>query len=283
MKKLLALTARHTSVLLMVCLLLTASTLVMAGNQKDEKEQMALLLKVLQMEEVTKGDVPRCLLDDKAASSYCRDILRLTDEQYRQDTIRANALIRKASWLNDHQVFPDEKTTRRLIKQHYDPKKLGDIYYWADRILRNVHPRYAIMTGFCDKQLQRRREAMRQTMPTGRLVRLTYKEFGSSRPTPVSYVLRHDSITGRWQLNGREVDDNVAAQVRTLAERHHAYQCLTTYDEPPSFPDAPLTLGGPPSWSFYCQFEGGVIQTGSECMPLPEGCAVLVQYLKDIR
>ena len=79
------------------------------------------------------------------------------------------------------------------------------------------------------------------------------------------------------------MDDNVAAQVRTLAERHHAYQCLTAYDEPPSFPDAPLTLGGPPSWSFYCQFEGGVIQTGSECMPLPEGCAVLVQYLKDIR
>ena len=42
MKKLLALTARHTSVLLMACLLLTASTLVMAGNQKDEKEQMPL-------------------------------------------------------------------------------------------------------------------------------------------------------------------------------------------------------------------------------------------------
>ena len=37
MKKLLAIVARHTSVLLMVCLLLTASTLVMAGNQKDEK------------------------------------------------------------------------------------------------------------------------------------------------------------------------------------------------------------------------------------------------------
>ena len=42
MKKLLAIVARYTSVLLMACLLLTASTLVMAGNQKDEKEQMAL-------------------------------------------------------------------------------------------------------------------------------------------------------------------------------------------------------------------------------------------------
>ena len=37
MKKLLAIVARYTSVLLMVCLLLAASTLVMAGNQKDEK------------------------------------------------------------------------------------------------------------------------------------------------------------------------------------------------------------------------------------------------------
>ncbi len=263
-------------------MLLSSPLLLVAGGKKEQQEQMRRFVEMMQMEEATHVDIPDILKDDQKASDYCRGILFLTDEQYSQDTATVNAIIRNAQWISARQFSPDEKTEKKLIKKKYDPQKLLDIYQWADMVHHLVHPRYAILTGFCEKQLQRRRDARKQTMPTGRLVRFAYNEHGSSRPTPVDIVLECDSASGRWLLNGREVADSVAVEVRSLAEQHQTYKCLRSYAEPPIFPQAPPVMGGPPSWFFSCKFEGGTIYSESECMPVPYGCAMIVEYLNNV-
>jgi hypothetical protein len=179
-------------------------------------------------------------------------------------------------------IFPDEKTKTKLVKQKYNPDKLDYIYAWADNFLQEVPTRHAILTTFCDKQLQQRREALQHTMPEGQLVSFSYKEYGSSRPTTVEYSLVHDAEAGRWKLNGREVDETIATEICTLIEQHKTYQCMNRYEEAPSFPQAPQPTGGLPSWEFICKFEGGTVVTGSECMPVPESCSAVVSYLRNL-
>ena len=257
-------------------------SLLSANNKKELKEGVRQVISILQMEELTKAEVPRVLLDDEAASEYCRNVLYLSDEEYSKDTARINSIIRDAQWIIWNQIFPDEALTKKLTKQKVNPEKLYDIYDWANKIMQNVHPRYGIMTGYCNKQLQRRREALQQTMPEGRLISFSYREYGSSRPTPIEYVLRRDDTSGYWMLNGKAVADSVADEVRAQAERYQIYKCMKRYEEQPNFPKSPLLLGGPPSWSFDCQFEGGSITSGSECMPVPGSCAAIVAYLRQV-
>jgi len=255
---------------------------LLADNKKAQQEQMRTIIQVLQMEKVAQTEMPAFVSDDQKARDYCQTVLSRSDEEYSQDTACVNKMLRDAQWIHSHVIIPDEKMKKKLVKQKHNPERLDDIYAWADQFLRKVPPRYAILTTFCDKQLQRRREARQRTMPEGRLVSFSYREYGSSRPTTVEYALVHEAEAGCWRLNGHEVDDTVAAEVRTLIERHKTYQCLNRYDEAPSFPQAPPVTGGLPSWEFICRFEGGAVVTGSECMPVPGSCSLIVSYLSKI-
>ena len=187
------------------------------------------------------------LSDDQSARDYCNTVLSRSDEAYAQDTASVNQMLRDAEWIESE-----------------------------------VLERYVILTTFCEKQLQRRHEAQQRVMPEGQLVSFSYREYGSSRPTTVEYALVRDVETSRWTLNGYEVADTVAAGVRALVEHHKTYQCLSRYDEAPSFPQAPPVMGGLPSWEFICRFEEGAVITGSESKPVPESCSLIVSYLSKI-
>lgn len=269
--------------LLLSVLTLLPSMLLIAGGNKEQQEAMQIIMQVLDKESVTTTDVPKILLDDEAAKGYCMSILNISDEQYSQDTARANNVIRNAEWINQNMIMPDEGMTKKLAKKKYDTSRLDGIYCWADDILRNIHPRYGILIGFCNRQLQLRREALQKTMPQGKLVSFYYGEYGSSRPNEVVYELHRDNATNRWLLNGKEVADTVADKVRELAESGKTFQCLSRYMEAPSFPKSPQVMGGPPSWRFSCKFEGGNISSESECMPVPAGCSAIVNYLKTLK
>ena len=255
---------------------------LMADNKKEQQEQMRTIIQLLQMEEDAQAGIPDFVADDQKARDYCQDVLNRSDEAYAQDTAQLNKMLRDAQWVLGHFILPDEKMEKKLIKQNYHPAKLDGIFAWADYFLREVPMRHAVLTTFCDKQLQRRQEARQRTMPEGLLVSLSYREYGSSRPTTLEYALARDADTGGWMLNDQEVDDKVAEEVRALVEQHRTFQCLDRYEEAPSFPQAPQVTGGLPSWEFICKFEKGTIVTGSECMPVPESCSVIVSYLTKI-
>ncbi|MCR4920822.1 MAG: hypothetical protein K5945_03820 [Bacteroidaceae bacterium] len=89
----------------------------MADNKKEQQEQMHLIIEVLTKEEVTRMEVPAFLLDDDAATSYCRDVINHSDEQYAEDTTSANRIIDDAEWIIAHEFFPDEKIKKKLVKQ----------------------------------------------------------------------------------------------------------------------------------------------------------------------
>jgi len=254
----------------------------MADDKKEQQEQMRTIIQVLQKEEVARAEIPAFLSDDQKARDYCNTVLSYSDEAYAQDTAIANSMLREAQWIQSHMIFPDEKMKKSLVKKKYDPAKLDFIYAWADNFLMEVPMRHAILTGYCDKQLQQRKEAQQRAMPEGQLVSFSYREYGSSRPTTVEYALLRDADTGRWKLNGCEVDETVATQIRTLVEQHKTYQCMNRYEEAPSFPQAAQPTGGLPSWEFICKFEGGTVVTGAECMPVPESCSAVVSYLKNL-
>ena len=261
---------------------LLSSLLLTAKGRKEQQELMQAVIRLLQTGEAIRDSVPRFLLDDEAATGYCRDVIYRTDAQYVQDTAAANEVIRKAQWIATNPVFPDEKTKAKLIKQKYAPEKLNDIYSWANRILTEVPNRYGTLTAFCDRQLARKREALARTMPEGRLVELRYEEESHAIPEVAHYLLQRDDSSGRWQLNGHEVPDKVAAEVRQLVEERRAYQCFDQYVDVPPFLRGPIVMGGPPAWNFSCRFEGGSFQTRSDDQPVPGNCAVILDYLKDI-
>ena len=263
-------------------ILFTMPFSLMADNKKEQQEQMRTIIQVLQKEEVAQAEIPAFLSDDQKARDYCKTVLSRSDEAYAQDTAIAISMLCDAQWILSNMVFPDEKVKTKLVKQKYDPEKLDYIYAWADHFLQEVPTRHAILTTYCDKQLQQRKEAQQRAMPEGQLVSFSYREYGSSRPTTVEYALLRDADTGRWKLNGREVDETVATQIRSLVEQHKTYQCMNCYEEAPSFPQAAQPTGGLPSWEFICKFEGGAVVTGSECMPVPESCSAVVSYLRNL-
>jgi hypothetical protein len=255
---------------------------LMTDSKKEQREQMRTIIQVLQKEEVAQTGIPAFLSNDQKARDYCNTVLSRSDEAYAQDTAIANSMLRDAQWVHSNMIFPDEKMKKNLVKKKYDPGKLDFIYAWAEHFLQKVPMRHAILTSYCDKQLQQRREALQRSMPEGQLQSLSYREYGSSRPKTVEYALLRDNETGRWKLNGREVDETAANKIRMLVEQHKTYQCMNRYEEAPSFPQAPLPMGGLPSWEFICKFEGGTVVTGSECMPVPDSCSAIVGYLKNL-
>lgn len=272
----------NASIITAGVLMLLSPLSLMADNKKEQQEQMRLVIEVLQKEEVIRTEIPAFLMDDQAATQYCREVLGRTDEQYAEDTARANKILDNAGWIIEHMVYPEEKVRQKLVKKKYDPVLLDRIYGWAHDILNQAPSRYSALTGFCDYQLKLRREALTRTMPEGQLVCFSYREYGSSRPTEVNYELKREESSGRWLLNGHEVDEVVASELRALVERHETYKCLSRYDDVPSVLSGPPVLGGSPSWELICKFEQGTITTGSENMPVPSSCVAIVSYLNSV-
>lgn len=268
----------------LAAVLLMASTAKLAAQSGREVQAVVnhLISYTERGESIMKEPPPGFLMDDKEASDYCRHVLESSDDKYAQDTARAGRIMREAEWLTKHISRPEGKAERKLAKKGYDLDRIFAVYQWADMMMSSVYPRYDIMKTFCNKQLQRRRKALGRTMPEGALVKFEYGEYGSSRPEPheVQYTLKRGD-DGQWMLNGRETGQNVAEKIRLLAVQNGTYRCLDSYDEPPSFEHAPHLLGGPPSWYFRCTFEGGTISSGSECMPVPVSCSVIVEYVRD--
>ena len=268
----------------LVAVLLMVSAAKLAAQSRKEVQAMVdhVINYTERGERIMKEPLPGFLTDDKEASEYCRYVLGGSDEKYAQDTARANRIVSEIAWLIEHTLRPEGKVERKLAKQGYVLDRIFAVYQWADMMMPQVYPRYDKVKEFCDKQLQKRREALARTMPEGALVKFEYGEYGSSRPEPykVQYTLVR-SDEGRWMLNGKEVGHEVADRIRLLVEQNKSYQCLDSFDEPPPFEQAPHLLGGPPSWYFRCAFEGGTISSRSECMPVPVDFSVIVEYVRE--
>lgn len=284
----------------MMAVLLTIVSVAsaMAVSKKEQKALMEQVVSAIERgEKAVNSEVPAFLLDDMAASLYCIEILCKTDEQYNEDIARANKVIDEAQWVLDNCFMPEGEVEVQLRKKGYTIDRMLYCRHWAEEFTQRIHPRYDIMVSHCELQLKRRREALERPMPEGELVKFEYREYGSSRPTEVLVTLTRVN-SDKWMLNcteeskdvadrirqvHKEVDKEVAVKIRQMAEQSKLYQCLYYYEEQPSFEKAPHLLGGPPSWSFRCVFEGGTISSESECMPVPEGCTEIVNYLRKIQ
>ncbi|MBO7052667.1 MAG: hypothetical protein J6W24_08410 [Prevotella sp.] len=291
-------TANSKHIIIVALLAIVSAAPVLSASKKEQKALMLQLVGAMERgEKAMKSEVPTFLLDDIEASRYCQEILGKSDEQYAQDTARVNKIVGDALWVMDNCFIPDDEVWEKLKKKGYDIGRLYDCRHWAETFIQSIHPRYDIMTSYCELQLKRRREAMERTMPEGALVKFEYREYGSSRPTEVLITLTRNE-DGKWMLNSKEeskyladwtqqadkeVGEDVSDKIRQIAEQSKLYQCLNIYEEQPAFDKAPHLMGGPPSWSFRCEFEGGTISSRSECMPVPMGCAEIVDYLGTIQ
>ena len=246
---------------------------------------MRNIAEVLQRGEAAMSDtVPSFLLTNEDATRYCRDILSNTNEHYAADTARANAFLRKLEWIEQHTFYPDGVIMEKFRKKRkLDPENIFFIYDWSARLFRDAYPRYEVMKSFCEKQLALRRDAIQRTMPQGQLVRLSYEEEGNHIPFHECYELRRDPSSNVWQLNGEEVPEEVALQVRQMAEQDKVYQCLSQYLDVPSKLSGPLVEGGPPAYTFRMEFEGGSFSICSDNQRPPESCRKILDYLKIIK
>lgn len=271
--------------ILFLALLVTFLPLVAGGKgKKEQQETIRKMAEVLQRgEAVMNNSIPGFLLSNEAATKYCRNVLSQTDEQYSSDTAQANAIIREVEWIDKHKVALDETVVEKFKKKmKRNPEMLFSIYSWTGSFLWESQQRYDIMRSHCEKQLELRREARQRTMPQGQLVSLYYKEDGPHIPVNESYELRRDPASNSWKLNGKEVPEEVAQEVRRLAEQYKVYQCMSQYLNVPSKLSGPREMGGAPAYTFRLQFEGGTISSMSDDQRPPESCWKILNYLKNI-
>lgn len=274
---------KRITILTLIMLTLSSLQLFARDDKKEWDKTYNNLVKILQIGEIPESDIPSYMLNDDKADVYALKVLSLTDEQYSQDTASANAIISQLKWILNNWSVPDEKMKKKLVKQQLDPEKLFYIQAWSNELLFRIYQRYDILKGCCEKKLRMRREARERTMPTGQLVCFSYRAYGSSHPTEFILTLERDAATQKWQLNGKDVDAAVADKVRTLVEENEVYKCMSNYDENPCFHSIPLKTGGPSSWSFYCNFEGGAIVSQSESGFPPENFSKVINYLIDVK
>ena len=125
------------------------------------------------------------------------------------------------------------------------------------------------MLRYCDNYWEMRHEADNREMPSGQLLFLEYEEHGSSRPEPVYAKIEPDS-TGQMMVTVENVErpwtgevltapasEELLAQIRSMIVEKKLYKMVRHSSLPAGFRNYPLPTGGPPSWSFSVQFEGG--------------------------
>lgn len=274
-----------------------ASVLTAMGQSKKEQERQynADIARLVEMADNLKPLNP-IVKSDQNTYDYCQDILQKGEEQYAADTAAINAQVADLQWVIRHRYsFDDPKAVKKLQKKHpkLDIPLLYAYYDWANEQLSQLAPRYNTMRTYCNKVLQEYREAQSHTMPTGHIVSLKYEEYGSSRPTTVTYTLTRDSTLATYTLTATDyrlhephtvtVSSEVEAHVRQLIEEHKIYRQMRCYTTPPSLPDAPTPLGGAAAWDFTCKTEGGSIMTSSDGGTIMSGgCIAVMNYLRDI-
>ena len=218
---------------------------------------------------------------------YCMDAYYRPESEYTQDTAALKELYRQNDWTLDMCQSLTEKEVKK-----YQLDWFPALMVRAEQENFNTYPRFEEVTQFCDALYERRRKAAAQTMPAGKIKHLVYEEYGSSRPTPVYFEIKVDAATGKAMLYGpenRRVEESekhpqVALEaedlntIRQMIEEHKIYQALPNYFRP-IIEDVPPVTGGPPSWYFTCEFEGGMVSTEGDQMRPPRGCTEIASYL----
>lgn len=262
-----------------------------ADNKKEEQQKrLAILEQLIGIANAPWDKVPEMLSSDQKAFDYCKDILWLSDEQFSQDTASINEWFRKLTWVSNNQTFPDPKEIKKKELRQYSEPQLSAYYHCVLEQMWTTAPRHKILIEYCERVLERRKIAKARTMPEGSIKRLEYREYGSSRPNEVFYKIERDSTLGTFVLSGyvnreivkKAIDDNVLQQIRTMIEDKRLYKELNMYEYPPAFPECPLPDGGPPSWYFYCELEGGSVNTEAESKSVPSGCETISEFLRQI-
>ena len=259
------------------------------GQAKSKKEQrkefQATVERLISLANAPLKSAPDIIASDLHAYSYCESILACSLEEFQQDTATINEWFREGEWVMDHQIILEPQDEKKF--KNYDRNKLLEFYEYTGRLLWEARLRYSELKTYCNLMFQRRQEAQQRTMPTGNILSLFYEESGSSRPNTVLCQIERDTTSGAMILSGyvqhelvkTVIADSVLQRVRAMIEEYKIYQELTDYPTPPSFPEVPQKLGGPPSWSFRCELEGGIIHTASESRDISYGCSAICRYL----
>lgn len=227
------------------------------------------------------------LLNGDLCFDYCMDAYYRPEEQYIKDTTAVRETYRQNDWIMD---MCQTLTDKEVAKYHLEwfPQLMDK----AGRENSITYNRFKEITQFCDKVYAMRKQANDKTMPTGKIMHFVYTEYGSSRPDPVYYEIKVDPSTGKVMLYGPEnrhldeaekrpqvtLSEDVLNTIRKMIEEHKIYQELSSYYRP-ILTGVPPVTGGPPSWYFTCELEGGKVSTSGEQMRPPRGCTEIANYL----
>jgi hypothetical protein len=260
------------SVILLVACLFAVSSAAQEAKPLSKKEAQALAATVMSLDE--RVPLPKFLLNGEHATEYCKQVVYLTDEQYSADSAAASGYVERLKALAGQ--------FSRVKEKHLDEFGLRGMDYLLYSKLSEVEPRQQTLMDYCNNRREALRNARQRTMPEGRLLKFCYEEWGSSRPNPVKVTIEPDD-QGTMQVSAstrkRHADDGegvikilatetILNELRQRIEAGKVYQMLGNYDMPHLFPDYPLPLGGPPSWMFVAECEGGKISTGGESGPV---------------
>ena len=283
-------------VLPVVIVLAFAATLPTMAISKKKQKMLAIqqikadVDSLIRLSEAPLPEPPAIIASDQNTYDYCYVAAWRNEASYTADTAQINAWYRRWQWVLDQRF--DIPVEDWKYFPGYDPSRIDCLNVHVEQMFHETNPRYDILRKYCEAMRQQYREAQARTMPEGRLLELTYEERGSSRPVPVFYELRRDTVSGRITLRGYDfeirqrdpvemtVGEDVADSIRHLVEKHKVYQYLRYYSTPPEMPGAPPVCGGPPSWHFHCVFEGGTVKSASD--GAVGGCAEIAFYLSSL-
>lgn len=276
----------------------TMALMLMAGTsyadklpKPDKKQRQQDIQRLIDLKnDPNRGSVFGLLLNGDNCFEYCMDAYYRPEEEYAKDTAAIKEAYRQNDWIRDM----CQSLTEKEVKKYH----LEDIFELMAKVeFENfqTYERFTAMTHFCEGVYNQRRKAAERTMPTGKLKHFLYEEYGSSRPDPVYYEVFVDSVTGKATLLGAEnrrmggpegrpqvaIGEEVLDTICQMIEKNKIYKELGYYSRP-HIPDVPEITGGPPSWRFNCELEGGEISTGGTQMRPPHGCIHIANYLEDL-
>lgn len=254
----------------------------------DKKQRKADIQRLIDMRDHPVHNPMIALLQDgDQCFDYCMDAYYRSEEQYAKDTSAVRETYRQNDWIMS---MCHTLTEKEVAKYHLEwfPMLMDK----AEREMSITNNRFKEVTQFCDKIYAMRRQAAAQTMPTGKIKHLIYEEYGSSRPNPVYYEIKIDPSTGKVMLYGPEnrhldeaekrpqttLSEDVLNTIRQMMEEHKIHQEPSSFYRP-ILTGVPPVTGGPPSWNFTCELEGGKVSTSGEQMSLPRGCTTIANYL----
>ncbi len=270
--------------------LVSASPLLANSSPNPDKEKRKQdILRLIELKNnPDRNPVFRLLKDGNKCFDFCMQAYSMPEADYQRTTKNIEDAYEQNAWMREM----CGSLTPKEVKKY----KLGDIGMLLTLLDEEEHltrPRYEAVTKFCNSIFTMRHKAEVSNMPKGKINYFLYTEYGSSRPDPVYYEVKRDSATGKpilygpeWGRIKREVgrlrvelDEAVLDTLRQQIEAEKLYQALGFYSRP-HIPDVPEITGGPPSWDFKCELEGGSISSGGAQFSPPSGCIKISYYLE---